>query len=222
MDGSGFGMNLSADCLVTSFSSEASVAKVAGVTVGCRVVQVNGQPVAALADIVSLLKQIAPGSAAEFMTKLPVAPVESAEEAQVKVDEALELDARSEASRQMVQGFLEKRGQGDLTGRVVEAFRNEKFPASSWMKELAEMERNQELDVFMDAIASTPLGPPVDSMPMPSPIAARSEEEVKTPVPGANAVAIFVRQSRAVHPACCLFCRASVCEPSYVSEICIA
>ena len=65
--GPGFGINLAPDCVITSFSHEDSCAKVAGVQVGSRILEINGEPVSSKQDAVSRLRDTQPGSSVSFL-----------------------------------------------------------------------------------------------------------------------------------------------------------
>ena len=65
--GPGFGINLAPDCVVTSFSHEESCAKVAGVQVGSRILEINGEPVSSKEDAASRLRDTQPGSSVSFL-----------------------------------------------------------------------------------------------------------------------------------------------------------
>eukprot|EP01043_Picozoa_sp_COSAG02_P046717 COSAG02_NODE_4397_length_5408_cov_7.517047_2_plen_1702_part_01 len=71
---SGFGMNLSADCVVTSFSDDGSCAQGAGVTRGSRIIQVNAREVLSRGDVVSILKKLQPGDEAKFLMQPAMPP----------------------------------------------------------------------------------------------------------------------------------------------------
>jgi hypothetical protein len=65
--GGGLGMNLSQECVVTSFGGVGSCAEVGGVTRGSKIIEVNAREVSIRADIDTVLKKMQPGDEAKFL-----------------------------------------------------------------------------------------------------------------------------------------------------------
>ena len=68
-DGSGFGMNINAECEIINFTHANSCAESGGIKVGTRIVRVNGKRVKSRDDIVPILKLVGPGDRAEFLLR---------------------------------------------------------------------------------------------------------------------------------------------------------
>jgi hypothetical protein len=68
-DGSGFGMNINAECEIINFTQANSCAESGGIKAGTRIVRVNGKRVKSRDDIVPILKLVGPGDRAEFLLR---------------------------------------------------------------------------------------------------------------------------------------------------------
>ena len=67
LDGSGFGMNIDANCCVLSFLSDGSVAKAAGVKLGTTIVRINAKRVKNRQEIVAALGPLKNGDQVDFV-----------------------------------------------------------------------------------------------------------------------------------------------------------
>jgi hypothetical protein len=66
-DGSSFGMKISADCDVTAFSCDTSVAKLGGVQVGSKIIRLNGTRVHTRKQVTEVLRRAEGGEVIEFL-----------------------------------------------------------------------------------------------------------------------------------------------------------
>lgn len=74
-DGTGLGMNIDSDGKIIGFTGPGSVAEVAGIQVGTRIVQVNGSRVENRQQLLPVVKATPPGGTMDFCTlQLPGAP----------------------------------------------------------------------------------------------------------------------------------------------------